>query len=127
MAYYIVDEGVIGMLPRIPKRLCNQSIVLHVANGEEDDYGKQKTVDMPINNVLVQPQTIYSGSNNSRTITANAIVFLFAQITEPLPKITPDWIGTHLTFEGRDYTITNIVDNREPYSNEVYSYELEVL
>ena len=127
MAYYIVDEGVIGMLPRIPKRLCNQSIVLHVENGEEDDYGKKKKTDMPVNHVLVQPQTIYSGSNNSRTITANAIVFLFAQITEPLPKITPDWIGTHLTFEGRDYTITNIVDNREPYSNEVYSYELEVL
>lgn len=127
MAYYIVDEGVIGMLPRIPKKMCNQSIVLHVENGEEDDYGKKKKTDMPVNHVLVQPQTIYSGSNNSRTITANAIVFLFAQITEPMPKITPEWIGTHLTFEGRDYTITNIVDNREPYSNEVYSYELEVL
>lgn len=127
MAYYIEAEGVIGMLPRIPKKMCNQSIVLHVANGEEDDYGKPITTDVTVNNVLVQPQTIYSGSNNSRTITANAIVFLFAQITEPLPKITPDWIGTHLTFEGRDYTITNIVDNREPYSNEVYSYELEVL
>ena len=127
MAYYIVDEGVIGMLPRIPKKMCNQSIVLHVENGEEDDYGKKKKTDMPVNNVLVQPQTIYSGSNNSRTITANAIVFLFAQISDPLPQITPDWIGNHLTFENRDYTITNIVDNREPYSNEVYSYELEVL
>ena len=127
MAYYIVGEGVIGMLPRIPKKMCNQSIVLHVESGEEDAYGKKKKTDMPVNHVLVQPQTIYSGSNNSRTITANAIVFLFAQITEPLPKITPDWIGTHLTFENRDYTITNIVDNREPYSNKVYSYELEVL
>ena len=127
MAYYIVDEGVIGMLPRIPKKMCNQSIVLHVENGEEDDYGKKKKTDMPVNHVLVQPQTIYSGSNNSRTITANAIVFLFAQISDPLPQITPDWIGNHLTFENRDYTITNIVDNREPYSNRVYSYELEVL
>ena len=127
MAYYIVDEGVIGMLPRIPKKMCNQSIVLHVESDEEDDYGKKKKTDMPVNNVLVQPQTIYSGSNNSRTITANAIVFLFAQISDPLPQITPDWIGNHLTFENRDYTITNIVDNREPYSNKVYSYELEVL
>lgn len=127
MVCFIVVEGVIGMLPRIPKKMCNQSIVLQVPTGEEDDYGKQKTVEQAINNVLVQPQTIYSGSNNSRTITANAIVFLFAQISEPLPKITPDWIGTHLKFEGRDYTITNIVDNREPYNNKVYSYELEVL
>ncbi|WP_283584539.1 putative minor capsid protein [Limosilactobacillus urinaemulieris] len=115
------------MLPHIPKKMCNQSIVLEMPTGEEDDYGKQKTVEQVINNVLVQPQTIYSGSNNSRTITANAIVFLFADISESLPKITPDWVGTHLKFEGRDYTITNIVDNREPYSNKVYSYELEVL
>ena len=115
------------MLLRIPKKMCNQSIVLQVPTGEEDDYGKQKTVEQAINNVLVQPQTIYSGSSNSRTITANAIVFLFAGISDPLPKITPDWVGVHIKFEGRDYTITNIVDNREPYNNKVYSYELEVL
>ncbi|NMV48491.1 capsid protein [Lactobacillus reuteri] len=115
------------MLPHIPKKMCNQSISFQVPTGEEDDYGKRKTVEQVINNVLVQPQTIYSGSNNSRTITANAIVFLFAGISDPLPKITPDWVGTHLKFEERDYTITNIVDNREPYSNKVYSYELEVL
>jgi hypothetical protein len=127
MVCFIVVEGVIGMLPRIPKKMCNQSIALQVPTGEEDDYGKQKTVEQEINNVLVQPQTIYAGSSNSRTITANAIVFLFAGISDPLPKITPDWVGTHLKFEGRDYTITNIVDNREPYNNKVYSYELEVL
>lgn len=115
------------MLPRIPKRLCNQSIVVKVANGQEDDYGHQATKDMQIQHVLVQPQTIYSGSNNNRTVTANAIVFLFAGITDPMPKIDKDWLGYHLTFEGKDYTINNIVDNREAFSNDVYSYELEVL
>lgn len=112
---------------RIPKRLCNQSITLKVPNGKEDDYGKPTVVEQKIQHCLVQPQTIYSGSNNDRTVTANAIVFLFAQVTEPMPVITPDSVGWHLDFEGRDYTITNVVDNREPYSNDVYSYELEVL
>lgn len=115
------------MLPRIPKKMCNQSVVLHVPSGVEDEYGKQHTEDKTVNNVIVQPQTIYSGSSNGRTVVANAIVYLFAGITEPLPTITPDWVGYHLKFEGRDYTITNVVDNREPYSNDVYSYELEVL
>lgn len=115
------------MLPRISKRLCNQSVTFLIPDGEEDDYGQQGTTEVKVDHVVVQPQTIYSGSNNSRTITANAIVFLFGQISEPMPKITPDWVGYHLKFEGRDYTITNIVDNREPFSNEVYSYELEVL
>lgn len=98
-----------------------------IPSGEEDDYGQQETTEQQVDHVIVQPQTIYSGSNNSRTITANAIVYLFAGISTPLPKITPDWVGYHLKFEDRDYTITNIADNREPFSNEVYSYELEVL
>ena len=127
MACFIVDEGVIGMLPRIPRRMCNQSVILHVPSGVEDDYGKQQTEDKTVNNVIVQPQTIYSGSNNSRTITANAIVFLFAGISSPMPKLMPDCVGWHVTFEGHDYTITNFVDNRDPYGNDVYSYELEVL
>lgn len=115
------------MLPHISKRLCNQSVTFLIPSGEEDDYGQQKTTVKQVDHVIVQPQTIYSGSNNSRTITANAIVFLFGQISEPMPQITPDWVGYHLKFEGRDYAITNVVDNREPYSNDVYSYELEVL
>lgn len=112
---------------RIPKRLCNQVITLQVPSGEEDEYGRQTTTTQEITHCLVQPQTIYSGSSNERTVTANAIVFLFAGITDPLPTITPDSVGWHLTFEGRNYTITNVVDNRNPYDNEVYSYELEVL
>lgn len=115
------------MLPKIPLKLCNQSVTLYMTTGEEDDYGKPKTVDMAISHVIVQPQTIYSGSNNDRTITANAIVFLFADISTPMPKLTPDCVGWHLTFEGHDYVITNFVDNRDPYGNGVYSYELEVL
>ena len=54
------------MLPKIPLHLCNQSVVLHMATGDEDDYGKPKTTDVAVNHVIVQPQTIYSGSNNSR-------------------------------------------------------------
>ena len=127
MACFIVDEGVIGMLPRIPKRMCNHSVILHVPSGVEDNYGKQQTEDKTVNNVIVQPQTIYSGSNNSRTITANAIVFLFAGISSPMPRLTPDCIGWHVMFEGHEYTITNFVDNRDSYGNDVYSYELEVL
>lgn len=115
------------MIPRIPKRLCNQGISLLVPTGKLDKFRKPVTETITIDNVIVQPQTIYSGSNNDRTVTANAVVFLFAEISEPMPKLTPDCVGWHLTFEGRDYAITTFVDNREPYSGKVYSYELEVI
>ena len=115
------------MVPRIPKRLCNQSIALMIPTGKLDKYRKPVTETITIDHVIVQPQTIYTGSNNDRTVTANAVVFLFAGVSEPMPKLTSDCVGWHLTFEGRDYAITTFVDNREPYSNEVYSYELEVI
>lgn len=115
------------MIPRIPKRLCNQSIALLVPTVKMDKFRKPVTDKITIDHVIVQPQTIYSGSNNDRTVTANAIVYLFAGVSDPLPKITPDCVGWHLTFEGRNYAITNFVDNRDPYSNDVYSYELEVI
>lgn len=115
------------MIPRIDRRLCNQRITLKIPVGELDKYGKQKTEKVEVEHVLVQVQTIYSGDSNNRRITANAIVFLFAKISNPLPKLDRDNVGNKLIFEGKEYTITNIVDNREPYSNDVYSYELEVI
>lgn len=115
------------MLPHIPKRLCNQTITMFIPIGKLDKYRKPVTQSQEINNVIVQPQTIYSGANNDRTVTANAIVYLFSGVSDPLPSLTPDCVGWHLTFEGRDYAIVTFVDNREPYSNKVYSYELEVI
>ena len=44
-----------------------------------------------------------------------------------MPELGPDCVGWHLQFAGRDYMITRFVDNREPFGNDVYSYELEVL
>lgn len=115
------------MLPRILKKMCNQTITLALPTSEEDDYGKPVVKQQQIDNVIVQPQTIYAGNSNGRQVTANAVVFILGQISTPMPVLGPDCVGWHLQFEGRDYTITRFVDNREPYSNDVYSYELEVL
>lgn len=115
------------MLPHIPKRLCNQTITMHIPTGKLDKYRKPAMQPQDIKHVIVQSQTIYSGSNNDRTVTANAVVYLFAEVSDPFPKLTPECVGWHLTFEGRDYAITTFVDNREPYSDKAYSYELEVI
>ena len=63
------------MIPRIVRSVCNQCITLKIPIGELDKYGKQKIEEVEVENVLVQPQTIYSGDSNNRKITANAIVF----------------------------------------------------
>ena len=115
------------MIPLIPKEYCNQSIVLRLIQGK-DKWQKPIFSDpITIKNMIFQPQTVYSGTNNNRQVVANAIAFLFAGVADPMPVINKNHVGSKIDFEGETYTITTIVDNRNPYSNEVYSYELEVL
>nr|WP_137625033.1 putative minor capsid protein [Lactiplantibacillus pingfangensis] len=112
-----------------PKSMCRQSITLTLTDvAKTDDWGKPLKLDpIKIEHCVVQPQTIYSGSNNDRTIVANAVVFLYPGISSPLPTITKNNVGSKLTFEGMEYTVQKIIDNRDPFGNAVYSYELEVL
>lgn len=117
------------MMMKPPKRMCQQTITLTLADpSKTDDWGHPLAGEqVELKHCVVQPQTIYSGSNNDRTIVANAVVYLYAGITMPLPTITKHNVGSKLVFEGEEYTVQKIVDNREPFSNELYSYELEVL
>lgn len=68
------------MLPRIPKQMCGHTITLLIPNGKRDTYRRQTTTQQVINHALVQPQTIYTGSTNDRTITANAVVFYLRKL-----------------------------------------------
>lgn len=116
------------MIPKIPKRMAMQTVTLKVPTGDVDVWGKPEYEKVIIRNCVVQPQTIYSGTNNDRQIVANAIVFFYSGITTPLPMLKHGAVNNYkLIFEDVEYTVTNIVDNRHPYSNDVYSYELEVL
>ncbi|MCR1902295.1 minor capsid protein [Ligilactobacillus apodemi] len=115
-------------IPKISKKLCNQSVSFVIPSKETDDWGKTLPSNyVQISNVIVQEQTIYSGNANSRVITANAVVFLFADVTDPMPKLSRENVGDKIKYAGKEWTITNIVVNQDPFGNGVYSYELEVL
>ncbi|PIO84393.1 capsid protein [Loigolactobacillus backii] len=105
----------------------NQSIILHLKDGAPDKWHKYPTKDVIVDRCVVQPQIIYSGDSNNRKIIANAIVYFYADITMPMPELTREDVGSTLTFEDKEYTITQIIDNRNPFSNELWSYEVEVL
>ena len=115
------------MIPLMPKQYCNQSITLRLLEGKDKWQKPIFSEPIIIKHMIFQPQTVYSGSNNNRQVVANAIAFLFGGVSDPMPVITKKHVGSEIDFEGETYTITTIIDNRNPYSNEVYSYELEVL
>lgn len=115
------------MPPLIPKSMANQTITLKKYVGKSGLYNNPTYEESTIKDCVVQPQTIYQGSNDSRQVVANAIVYLFAGISTPFPTLTKANYGSKIEFEGTEYALQTIVDNRDPFSNEVISYELEVL
>lgn len=118
------------MAPLIPKSMANQTIILkkYLGTDQDDLYDDKPKYDIStIQNCVVQPQTVYTGTNDSRQAVANAIVFLFNGISTPFPVLTKDHIESKIEFEGHEYTLKSLVDNRDPLSNQVISYELEVL
>ena len=116
------------VMPKFPKRLANQTVQLKISTGETNDYNQPIYNDpITINHCVFQPQTIYSGTNNNRQLVANAIVFLYVGVSSPMPVLSKDNYQSVITFEGNDYALQSIVDNRDPFNNELWSYELEVL
>lgn len=117
----------VSKLPTIPKTYANQQVIYRASNGEKDRYGKQKTIDTIINNCVFQQETIYTGTGNSREVVANAVLFIYADVSTPLLKFDKNSQGNKIVFDGVEYTIKRIVENRNPMSNDVWNYELEVL
>jgi hypothetical protein len=58
---------------------------------------------------------------------AAGILFLFSGVSDPLPEITPEYLGSEIEYEGHLFTLEKITVNKNPFSSEVYSYELEVI
>lgn len=115
-------------LPTIPKSMAQQSITYVVKSKKPSVKGQYEYTHTDIDHVVVQQSPIYSGTNNNREVVANAVVFLYAGVSSPLPKLdVVESVGDKVTFEGREYTVKTIVENRHPFSNEIWSYELEVL
>lgn len=116
------------MIPKFPKSMAQQEVVLKRYIGRSGLYDKP-TYDDPITikNCVFQPQTVYSGTNNDRTVVANAVLFLYAGVSSPMPTLSKDNYGSKIEFEEHEYSVTTIVDNRDPFSNQLWSYELEVL
>ena len=111
---------------KIPKALCNQNVSIVLDGTKQDLYGnKEQLPPMNIDNTVFQLETIYSGDNNSRMKVADGTLFIFNGVSNPFPDIPVDSTG-YIEYEGNKYSISHISINKEPTSNEVWSYEVQV-
>lgn len=104
----------ITLIKRIPKR----------DDPYDDDY---EEISTDINNVRFDLRTVYSGSNNDRQIVANATVILMPPYSTPWIELNDSYVGSKIIFNDKEYTITTVNRDMEPFSRKVYQYKLGVI
>lgn len=114
---------------RLPvnKVLVGDSIDLKLLTGKTNEYGDPEYAEpVTITNCKVQLQTVYTGTNDQRQLIANAVIFLYADLTKPWQTFSKNSLGSVFTFRDVDYTLTSITELMQPGSDELYGYELQV-
>lgn len=115
------------------KLMCHQKIIFKRWVGIDDDGNSQFDKPIEINNCVVHLRTLYSGSNNDRTIVANGTVMLYKNISEPFVNFSKDDVktdsnlGSQIVYEGKTYTVTNVNEDIELYSSNLYGYKLQII
>lgn len=89
-----------------------------------DDYEEIRT---DINGVRFDLRTIYSGSNNDRQIVANATVIFMSPYSTPWTKLDDSYIGSKIIFNDKEYTITTVNRDMEPFNGNIYQYKVGVI
>ena len=114
---------------RPPKTMFQDTVTVKKEVIDTDDpYGKKVVAEATeINNCRFTLQTVYSGTNNDRQVVSNASIVMMSTYTTPFIDFDPSYQGAKIVFNGREYTITTINRDIEPFSRKVYQYKLGVI
>lgn len=94
----------------------------------DDPYGEKVVAEtIEIKNCRFTLRTVYSGTNNDRQVVSNASIVMMSIYTTPFVDFNDNYQGAKIIFNDREYTITTINRDIEPFSRKVYQYKLGVI
>ena len=83
-------------------------------------YKDAETID----HVRVDITETYNQTSNSETTTISAVLFMYRTLTTPFKRLLEKSIIVH---GGKKYIIHKVVDCTEPYNDNIFSYEVELI
>ncbi|WP_105243518.1 putative minor capsid protein [Streptococcus suis] len=111
-------------IPKPPIETLNESVI-YLEYIKEGDYNKKEYASpIRISHVRIDRSSKYSWNGKSKEIQYKAVVLCYQGLTTPLPIFKEQSI---LRFDGVDHVIINVITNKEPFKDALYSVELEVL
>ncbi|MER2172168.1 MAG: putative minor capsid protein [Psychrobacillus psychrodurans] len=109
----------------LPKSWLIHTIEYKGFTGQKDSWNKPVyDAPIPISFVRVDSSTVFSRDTTQTKIVANAVIFVDAVNSNPIPIFKEE---SKITFNGKDLTLKKIIPCYYPQQNEVRHYELEVV
>lgn len=109
----------------LPKSWLIHEIVYEGYTGEKDDWGKERFEEpIIIKYVRFDDSTVFSRDQMQTKVLAEAIVFVDAKHSTPIPEFKEQ---SKVTFNNKEYVIQKVVTCYYPTKNAVHHYELEVI
>lgn len=86
----------------------------------------QPTFKEPVTvaNVRIDRNAVFSRDANEAKILANAVIFCYADHTEPFKDFKEQ---SKVVFDGKDHIIQRVIYVTNPYNDRPFAYELEVV
>lgn len=112
------------MIRRIPKRMLIHSFEYSEYLKEDRNHKATYAAPVTVSSCRADFSTIYSRDSSEKKIVANCLIFCYNGQTSPFVAFKEQ---SKINLGGRDMIIQKVVPVYEPYTNKLFSYELECL
>lgn len=109
----------------IPKETLVHRFIYFEFTDESDRWGNPGyKLPIIVEFCRVDETPVYSRNKEQKTITADAVIFCYAEHTTPFLVFNEQ---SKIVYNNRERIITKVITNAHPFKDEVFSYELEVI
>lgn len=112
------------LMPKPPKEFLVDSFIYKEYLGEGDwnkpIYAEEKEISF----CRIDRGSQYTFSTNGKQLLYNAVIFCYTGLTEPIFDFKAQSL---VIYDGIEHTITKVDRVTEAYTDDTYSYELEVV
>lgn len=112
------------VIPKPPVESLVDSITYEQITGKDDYNRPQYAAPVTIDNVRIDRTTHYTYTTAGREVDYNAVLFFYAGLSVPMQEFLQE---SRITFDGQEHIVTKVLKNCEPYSDALYSFEVEVI
>ena len=112
------------LMPKPPKEFLVDSFIYREYLGEGDwnkpKYGEEKTISF----CRIDRGSQYTFSMNGKQLLYNAVIFCYEGMTDKMLDFKTQSL---VIYDGPEHTVTKVDRITEAYTDDLYSFELEVI